>query len=208
MSLITQSISDFLAALRRPEPVPGGGSAAALSGAAGASLLALVAGLPKPRATDPADVAALRAAGERCVALAERLEALIDRDSEAYERVVAAYRLPRATEEEKRVRAARIQAGLRAAIEAPLDVMGACAAALNEAAVAAASGNANAASDVRVALELLSAGLRGAAANVDINLGSVKDEAWSAVVRGDLQRLRHAGDAAIERAAGELDARR
>jgi formiminotetrahydrofolate cyclodeaminase len=69
MSLATQSVSEFLAAVRSPSPTPGGGSAAALAGAMGASLLAMVAGLPKNKAATEEDTQRLRAAGDRCTAI-------------------------------------------------------------------------------------------------------------------------------------------
>ena len=157
----------------------------------------MVAGLPKPRAAPTATKTSrsLRDAGERCTALATDLEALVDRDSEAYELVVSAYRLPKGTDDEKAARAREIQDALKAAIAAPLDVMRACAAALACAPVLQALGNANASSDVQVGVELLRAGFRGARANVDINLGSVKDQAYVTEVAAEVARLSESGAA-------------
>jgi formiminotetrahydrofolate cyclodeaminase len=175
MRLSEQRFIDLLRLFRSSNPTPGGGSASALSGAVGASLLAMVAGLPKPRAHTPDDVRSLTEAGSRAASMSERLALLMDRDSEAYELVVAAFRLPKNSAEEKTARSGRIQEALRAATEAPLDVMHACAEAIQMAAVVARLGNTNASSDVRVGLELLAAGLRGARLNVSINLTSMKD---------------------------------
>ena len=88
---------------------------------------------------------------------------------------MAAYRRPKATDEEKAGRTAAIQAALKVATAAPLDVMRSCAAALEQAVVVASIGNPSASSDVLVGIELLVAGLKGAKANVEINLGSIKD---------------------------------
>jgi formiminotetrahydrofolate cyclodeaminase len=198
--LTSLPLSRFLASLRSSDPTPGGGSAAALAGAAGASLLAMVAALPKARASNPADLDRLKGAGDRSTALAERLESLIDRDSEAYELVMSAYRLPKGTEEEKRARSARIQDAVRGAIEAPLEVMRACADAIVEAAAVASLGNANAASDVEVGLELLMAGLKGARANVEINLGNVKDASYVGNVQAELTRVQREAVAAARAA--------
>jgi len=192
MKLVERSVSDLLAAFRSPDPTPGGGSAAALAGAAGASLLAMVAGLPKSRAASQEDLARLKAAGERCAAAAAALEALIDRDAGAYDLVMAAYRNPKATEEEKAARSAAIQAAMREAIAAPLDVMRAAAAAAEQGVVIAALGNPSASSDVRVGFALLGAGLRGAKLNVEINLGSVKDAAYVAAIREEIDTLERA----------------
>jgi formiminotetrahydrofolate cyclodeaminase len=194
--LTSLPLSGFLAALRSPDPTPGGGSAAALAGAAGASLLAMVSALPKPRAASPADLDRLKIAGERCTAAAERLESLIDRDAEAYDAVMAAYRLPRGSDDEKRARSERIQKAMRGAIDVPLEVMRTCGEAAVEAASIAPLGNPNAASDVEVGLALLAAGLQGARANVEINLGAVKDEGYIAAVRAEAERTQKAADTA------------
>jgi len=178
MRLADQRFVDLLAAFRSPDPTPGGGSASALSGAVGASLLAMVAALPKPRAQNADDERRLAAAGGRCASISERLVALMDRDSEAYDGVVAAFRLPKGSDQDKQARSERIQEALRQATETPLDVMRACLEAIQVAADVAALGNANASSDVEVGLELLMAGLRGARLNVAINLGSIKDQAY------------------------------
>ena len=189
MKLTERSVSDLLAAFRSSDPTPGGGSAAALSGAVGASLLAMVAGLARPQADSDDDVARLQQAGTRCVDLALQLERLIDRDAEAYDLVVGAYRLPKATDEEKAARTAAIQAALKAATEAPLEVMRLCREALTLAPVVGSLGNANASSDVKVAGGLLRAGLDGARENVDINLGSVKDVSYVQRVRDESMAL-------------------
>lgn len=189
MKLTSQSVSDLLAAFRSSNPTPGGGSAAALSGAVGASLLSMVAGLAKPQATSDEDIARLTQAGARCANLALQLERLVDRDTEAYDLVVGAYRLPKGSDEEKTSRTAAIQAALRAATEAPLEVMRLCREALTLAPVVGSLGNANASSDVKVAIGLLRAGLDGARENVDINLGSVKDASYVQRVRDESMAL-------------------
>lgn len=189
MKLTDRTVLDLLAAFRSSEPTPGGGSASALAGAVGASLFAMVAGLPKSRAAAEEDAARLRAAGNRCAELADQLAALVDRDSEAYDLVVSAYRRPKSTDDEKTARSAAIQKALRAAIAAPLEVMRACAAAVEQGVVIATLGNPSASSDVQVALELLGAGLRGAKLNVEINLGSVKDAEYAASVRREVEEF-------------------
>jgi formiminotetrahydrofolate cyclodeaminase len=178
MTLTAQPLSTVLEEFRSSAPTPGGGSAAALAGALGASLLAMVAGLPRPRTTNDEEAQRLRGAGERCASLAKTLETLIDRDSGAYDLVRLAYRLPKATEAEKAERAARIEDTLRGATDVPLEVMRACAAALGESATVLTLGNGNASSDVKVGVELLRAGLRGARLNVEINLDAIADPTY------------------------------
>jgi formiminotetrahydrofolate cyclodeaminase len=179
----------LLAEFRSSAPTPGGGSAAALAGALGASLLSMVASLPKPRAASDEELQKLEEAGARSTELAKSLETLIERDSEAYDLVIGAYRLPKGTDEEKAARSARIQDALKAATQAPLDVMRACAAGIKLVPVLTAYGNANASSDVQVGLELLRAGLRGARLNVEINLGNLKDQVFAAQVTGEVAQL-------------------
>lgn len=158
----------------------------------GASLLAMVAGLPKSRATTAEDGERLKAAGDRCAAIAEDLEALVQRDSDAYNQVLAAYKLSKATDDDKAARSEAIQAGFRAAIDAPLAVMRDCAAAAEQGVVVARFGLESASSDVRVGFELLNAALRGAKLNVETNFSSVKDAGYLDKVRSDVERLARA----------------
>lgn len=188
-TLAGKSLSALLEEFRSPAPTPGGGSASAIAGALGASLLAMVAGLPKARTTTEVEVERLRDAGTLCTEYAKRLESLVDADTEAYLQVVGAYRLPKGTDEEKHVRLIRIQEALKAAIDAPLAMMRLCSSALAEAAAVRDLGNANASSDVAVAIELLRAGRRGARLNVEINLDSVKDQAYASAIREEVERL-------------------
>ena len=109
MTLTGLTVTALLDAFRSNEPTPGGGSASALAGAVGASLLAMVAGLARPHAATEEDVERLAAAGARCTALARLLEELIERDSAAYDLVVGAFRLPRGTDAEKAARTTGIR---------------------------------------------------------------------------------------------------
>jgi formiminotetrahydrofolate cyclodeaminase len=197
MKLTDRTFTDLLSAFRSSDPTPGGGSASALAGAVGAALLAMVAGLPKPRAASDEDLVQLRSAGTTCTDLSEALRRLVDGDSEAYDLVVNAYRMPKTSEEEKVERSKRIQQALRVATEAPLEVMRACGRAIDQGEVIASFGNRNASSDVQVALELLSASLRGAKGNVEINLDSVKDQAYGDAVRQETERLLHECEASV-----------
>jgi len=189
VKLIDTTVRHFLAAVRSPDPTPGGGSSAALAGAMGASLLAMVAGLPTSRAATGEDARRLKAAGERSTALADEMATLIDRDSEAYDLVLAAYKKPKGTDDEKAARSAAIQEAMRTAISAPLEVMRACAAAAEQGVVVGELGLLSASSDVQVGLELLRAGMRGAKLNVEINLESVKDAGYAATIREEIERV-------------------
>lgn len=197
--LIDQSFRNLLDAFSSSDPTPGGGSASALAAAVGTALLAMVAGLPKTRGGTAEDRAALGPARDALLALRDELATLVDRDTSAYDQVVAAYRLPKATDEEKASRSAAIQRAMRQAIDTPLAVMRACEVTARHGEAVARHGNPSASSDVKVGLELLGAGLRGARLNVEINLGSVKDEAYVARVKHDVETLAAALDGATAR---------
>jgi formiminotetrahydrofolate cyclodeaminase len=154
----------------------------------------MVGGLPKSHAKTEEDTERLAAAQAQCARIGDRLAVLVDRDSEAYDMVVAAYGLPKASDEDKQARSRQIQAALRAATDAPLDVMRACGDAIEQGGVVAELGNRNAASDVQVGLELLLAAQRGARLNVEVNLGMLKDAAYVALVGEEITRLTAAAE--------------
>jgi glutamate formiminotransferase/formiminotetrahydrofolate cyclodeaminase len=172
------SISSFLEALASAEPTPGGGTAAAVSGGIGTSLLMMVAGLPKSRGNTDDERVRLSEARAALAAIRDRLLTLADQDTAAYNEVLAAYRLPKASDAEKASRKAAIQKAMRAATDAPLETVRAICEATGHARTVARCGNPSAASDVRVALELLDASAAGGAANVEINLDSLDDESY------------------------------
>ena len=198
MAKLTElTVIELLESFASAAPTPGGGSAAALAGAVGTSLLLMVAGLPKTRTGTESDRAALDGVLRDLRHSRDHLADLIDRDSEAYDAVMRAYRLPKASEPEKEARTAAVQAALHGATEVPIDVMRACHAAVREGITVARCGNRSAASDVGVAFELLRAALNGAAANARINLGSLQDTGFSGGAEAEIQRLTRAMDAAV-----------
>lgn len=183
------TVAQLLAALASPEPAPGGGTAAAIAGAMGASLLVMVTGLAKSKTNTDEEKAALSKARGAIEPIAARLTRLADSDSEAFNAVMAAYRLPKATGSEKAVRTGAIQHAIRGATTVPLDTLRACVAAIDHGRTVAELGNRSAASDVGVAMGLLKAAADGAAANVRINLTSLKDEAFAASTAAEASRL-------------------
>jgi formiminotetrahydrofolate cyclodeaminase len=187
--LVDLSVSDLLRVVAEPTPTPGGGSASALAGAVGAALLAMVAGMTRTRTGSAAERERLDGLLPALLDTRDHLAALVDRDSAAYDAVTTAYKLPKSTDEQMQTRRVAIQDAMRGATEVPLDVMRAAHAAAREAIPVASNGNPSASSDVTVALELLDAAFRGAAANVQINVGSLKDAGYVAGVRGEIERL-------------------
>ena len=190
--LVDRSVRDLLAAFGSNDPTPGGGSASALASAVGVSLLMMVAGLPKTRAGSDEDQAALQAATQALSGLRQSLTEAIDADTAAYESVVAAYRMPKASVDEQQERKRAIQRALGGATEVPLGVMRLSAQALEQAAVVAAHGNRAAASDVGVAAALLRAGATGARLNVETNLDGIGVEGYRETARAEVRGLTEA----------------
>jgi formiminotetrahydrofolate cyclodeaminase len=182
--LAKQPLTDVLDAFSSSAPTPGGGSAAALAGALGASLLAMVAALPKTKTNAPEERASLDAARANLLALRARLIDLIDRDAAAYDTVVAAYRLPKGTDEEKARRKTAIQDALKLASEVPLETCLAVNEAVREGTAVAEAGNPSALTDVAVAFQFLTTASQGALFNIEANLGSVSDEAFVQTIVG------------------------
>lgn len=204
VSYSEMALADLMDAFASTDPVPGGGSAAALAGAVGASLLLMVAGIPKTRTGAPEETADLAEAATRLHPLRDQLLELVDRDSEAYQQVMAAYRLPKETDAEKASRKNAIDDAVRAATETPLDTMRACQQALRGAVIVSANGNRRTTSDVGVGVELLVAGLRGARMNVDINLAALDDGDYVRRVRTEAEELERDAEADADTARRAL----
>lgn len=173
-------LSTFLDDLASGEPTPGGGSAAALAGALGAALAAMVANLTVGRKRYVDVNPQMQAVLQEAEALRGRLTGLVAEDAAAFEQVRAAFRLPKDTAEEQAARHAAVQAAMQSASITPLETMRACIAVLRLAEQAVALGNVNAATDGAVGALLAQAGLRGAGLNVRVNLGGIEDRAFSA----------------------------
>ena len=201
MTLTDTSLRDALAAFSSADPTPGGGSASALASALGTSLLIMVSALPRTRTGSESDRSALASARHKLTDLRDELTAAIDADAAAYDQVVGAYTLPKASADEQHARKAAIGRALRAATDVPLGVMRLSAAALAEAAAVAAHGNTNAASDIGVAIALLGAGLEGARLNVEINLAALRDDEYAAAAREEAAQ--HSGEAKASGRAAE-----
>src|SRR5262245_4319511 len=173
--LVDRSVRELLDAFSSSDPTPGGGSASALASAVGAALLIMVANLPKTRAGTEEDRQALHQASAALTGLRQQLTDAIDADAAAYDRVVAAYKLPKGTAGEQQARKAAIQAALRGATDVPLSVLRLSSQALGHGVAVATHGTRNAASDVGVGATLLRAGAGGAFLNVEINLENISD---------------------------------
>jgi methenyltetrahydrofolate cyclohydrolase len=183
------SVRDLLDAFSSTAPAPGGGGAAALTGAIGVSLLLMAAGIRASRPSESTDSVELADATDRLRSLRPALAALVDRDAEAYTSVIAALRMPATTDEEAESRQAAVASAMRAATDVPLDMMRACRRALREAPIVAAHSTRSTRGDVGVAIELLRSAVRSAGLTIDANLASLKDAGYTGVVKEERQRL-------------------
>ena len=177
MKLAELKTSEFVDLLASDAPAPGGGSAAALEGALGAALTAMVCGLTvgKKKYAEYQELA--EEAQKKATDLKARFVDVMDRDTEAFNVVSAAFGMPKATEEEKVARSAAIQKGLEGCTKTPFEMMELAVETLELTASILGKSNDSAASDLGVSALSLRAAIQGAWLNVLINIGSLKDTA-------------------------------
>ncbi len=174
------SVKEFLSKTASDSPAPGGGSVSALCAAAGCALVQMVAGLTVGKKGCEAAWPEMEAMTAEMERRRETLLRAVDEDAEAFDRVMAAFGLPKASEEEKKARSAAIQAATREAALVPYRLAEAACGLLEFCQAAAERGNPNTASDAAVAAMLCRTAALGALYNVRINLSSLKDEAFKA----------------------------
>ena len=192
----SQTVADFMATLSSDAPTPGGGSGAAITGALGASLVGMLAALTVGRKKYADHDELMQAIVEQAAEHRDALMRLAAEDAEAYNAVSAAFKLPKATDEDKATRRAAIQDALKGACETPLRIMEECLAVIGLAKNAVQRGNVNAASDGAAGAELARAALKVASYNVKINLGSIKDEQFVGQARARVDEMSYMGTAA------------
>ncbi len=198
----------FLERLGSSDPVPGGGSAAAVAAAMAAALVAMVAELTIGRPAHAEHEATLRHL--RFDALDRRVElmSLAQEDATAYDAVVRARHMPKDTEAEREARTDALQAAMKEAARIPLRAAVVASEVLDLAARIAPIGNRNAASDAGVAAQLAAAGLRGALLNVRINLPYLaEDEPLRQSAPAEIARLEGLATAGEEAALASVDER-
>ncbi len=196
--LVDLTLRTYLDRLASADPTPGGGAAAALTGAQGAALLSMVCNLTigKKKYADVEEE--MKGVREKSEALRGRLTELIDEDAEAFNKVSQAYQMPKGSDEEKAARRAAIQEALKGAEVVPMETVEACLEVIRLAIVAAQKGNKNVVSDAAVGGILGHAGLLSAADNVRINLNLIKDEEFVERERRKLESLLQAAEEAMQ----------
>ncbi len=198
--LVENKLTDFLTELHSNSPAPGGGSVAALNGAIAAALVGMVANLTIGKKNYGAVEADMTALAQKMSQIKDDFIALIDKDANSFNGVIAAFKMPKDDDEQKAARTAAIQAGYKAAIAVPLDVARRAAALFDDIESALQKGNKNAESDALVAAISTRTAILSALLNVEINLAAVKDADYVAALRGevaDLRALADAGEARI-----------
>jgi formiminotetrahydrofolate cyclodeaminase len=193
-----KSIQIFLDELASKSATPGGGSVSALMGAQSAALTSMVCNLTigKPKYAEVETE--MQALLQKSEALRAKLTGLIKADVDVFNRLMAAYGLPKETDEEKMARTEAIQTVLKAATEVPLDCARACAEAIELSRCAANKGNLGVISDAGAAVLAGYSGLKSAALNVYINTGSLKDRQFAETKLAELEMILKDVDTVVE----------
>lgn len=205
MKLIDLKMNEYLDILLSDAPAPGGGSVSALAGAQAAALMGMVCDLTigKAKYADYQDTCteAKGKAGE----LYRKFAEAIDKDTEAYNLVAAAFKMPKETDEEKAARKQAIADGTLEATKVPFGVMEMAAAGLEIAQSMVGRSNPNAASDLGVAVLNLMTCMKGAWLNVKINLPGVKDEELAAKFAADGAAMLVKGEETAKKLYAEIE---
>jgi glutamate formiminotransferase/formiminotetrahydrofolate cyclodeaminase len=198
--LASMRVAEFVDEVSSDSPAPGGGSVAALAGGLGAALAAMVGNLTVGKKGYEADWAEMSALAVEAQAVKAALLRAVDDDTAAFNELMEAMKLPKATEAQKREREAAMEKGYKTASLVPLETARTCLKAIRLCARAAAKGNANSASDAGVGALMARAGVEGAVLNVLINLGSVKDGTFAAETGDEARGLVDEAEGAKEEA--------
>jgi glutamate formiminotransferase/formiminotetrahydrofolate cyclodeaminase len=188
--LVGLKLKDFISELSSSSPAPGGGSVSALGGSLGASLLEMVARLTVGKEKYKDSWEEMENVISAIVPLRKRLLELVDEDTDAFNDVMKAFRMPKVTDEEKSARSAAIQEGYKKAIETPIETAEACLKVLELSIPVSIKGNPNSITDAAVGAQMASTGLEGALFNVRINLGSIKNEDFVRATQGKIEEYR------------------
>jgi len=205
--LMDMRCRDLVDEVSRGTPAPGGGSIAALAGSLGAALASMVANLTQGKAASELAERELLAAAEKAQRVKDALVLAVDEDTFAFSAYMNARRLPAGTAEEKALRAAKMQEGLKRAIEVPLRTARLSYEAMEVAAAAMRHGNPNCITDAMVGFTVAFAGVRGGIWNVLINFKDITDAAYVAEMRPACSKLLEQADALLASATGDGNAR-
>jgi len=187
--LASMNVKSFLSELASNSPAPGGGSVAALSGALGAALSSMVCNLTIGKEKYPDVQDEIKEVLSKSETLRKKLTNLIDKDTQAFNDVMKAFKMPKETEEQKNKRSKAIQDGYKVAASVPLETARTCEEILDVAMIVAEKGNQSSITDAAMSAIMAKAGVEGAILNVKINLGSIKDERFVEKIRKELDEI-------------------
>lgn len=187
--LANKTIPEFLAATASDAPVPGGGSIAALSASISAALVEMVAGLTIGKKGYEDAEAEMKEVKGIAAKATQGFVADIDRDAESFDGFMNAMKMPKGTDEEKAARSKAMQAAIVEAAEVPLSVAQAAFDFMKYTEVMVVKGNQNAVTDGAVAAMMARTAVKSALYNVQINLGSIKDEAKAAELKAKMDEI-------------------
>ena len=204
--LVSMTVEGFVDEVSSSSPAPGGGSVAALAGALGAALAAMVGNLTVGKAGYESAWESSSSLSERAQALKAALLRAVDDDTKAFDDVLAAMRSPKLTDEQKRAREAAIAAAYKKATSVPLATARLCLQAIELAEQAAATGNRNSVSDAGVGALLAKAGLDAAMLNVRINLPSVREGEFKSACLAEIAELGAKAEGLVPRALAAVEA--
>ncbi len=188
-ALVDMTCTGFAAETASESPAPGGGSISAYMGALGAALGTMVANLSSHKAGWDARWREFSDWADRGQDIMNRLLKLVDEDTEAFNRIMAVFAMPKATAEEKTARSAALQEATRYATEVPLRTMRTAFEAFPIVEAMAREGNPNSVSDAGVGALALRSAVLGAGLNVRINAAGLKDRALADRLVGEADRL-------------------
>jgi len=189
--LANRKITEYLEKAAAGTAVPGGGSVAALNGALAAGLTEMVANLTVGKKGYEAVEEDMKALADKASQLRNKLTAAIDQDADAYTEVMAAYKLPKTTDEETSLRKQKIQDAIKHAALVPLEVARDALAVIDLAGRAIRKGNKNAASDGAVAAMNARTAALAAIYNVKINLSSIQDNSFVEKLAQEVEGLQN-----------------
>lgn len=187
--LIFMKLNEFIDELASDSPAPGGGSVSALAGSLGAALTAMVTNLTFGKKGYEDKKALMERTGTEAHQLKDELLGLVDTDTEAFNKVMAAFKLPKKTDEEKALRKMAIQEASKGATLVPLSVLEKTIPTLKLASIVASDGNQNSLSDSGVAALMTRSAAHGAYYNVLINLKGIEDKKWADDIRKKADKL-------------------
>jgi len=205
--LAAMTVRDFTDEVSRDTPAPGGGSVAALAGALGAALASMVANLWQDKVESPASRTALLEAAETAQRAKDQLVLAVDEDTNAFTAYLDARRLPANTPEEQTHREARMQLGLKLAVNVPYQTALASYAAMQSAWTVVEHGNVNSLTDGAVGAQIGYTGVRGAIWNVLINLKDITDPAFVGDMRNTCGSLLEDAHALLAQVTQHVDRR-